>query len=257
MDNESLDDEIDLLELLKVLLNKIWLIIIVTVLCAAAAFGITAGLIRPKYTASTLLYVNNSNLSVGSASFSISNADLSAAQKLVDTYVVILTSRRVLNDVIAEAGVNYTYEELCDLIKAEAVNNTEVFEVEVTTHSPQESELIANTIARVLPDKIAEVVNGSDVKIVDYAVIPAKKSSPSFTKNTAIGALAGFVIVCAVIVVRYLLDDSIQTEDYLTETYPDIPLLAVIPDLSNSKKSGYGYYSYGRPNNVREAKKNG
>ena len=255
MDNESFEDEIDLLELIQVLWHKLWLIGIVTILTAGISFAVTATLIRPEYTAGTLLYVNNSNISVGSASFSISNADLSAAQKLVDTYVVILKSRRVLNEVIAEANVSYTYDELCDMITAEAVNNTEVFEIRVTTHSPQQSELIANTIAHVLPDKISEVVNGSDVKIVDYAVIPARRSSPSFVKNTAIGGLAGFVIICAVIVIRHLLDDSIKSEDYLTQTYPNIPLLAVIPDLSRSEKSGYGYY--GRSDNMKGKKNNG
>ncbi|MBR1797860.1 MAG: hypothetical protein IJ757_07630 [Clostridiales bacterium] len=241
-EKRSEEFEIDLLELAQVLLQKIWLIILVTIIGGAIVFGYTVALIKPEYTASTLLYVNNSNISVGSASFSISNADLSAAQKLVDTYVVILKSRRVLNEVIEESGTGYDYTELSERISAASVNNTEVFRITVTTNSPQESEKIANVIARVLPDKIAEIVNGSDVKIVDYAVIPSTRSAPSYLKNTAIGALAGFVLVCAVIVINYLLDDSIHTEDYLTENYPEIPLLAVIPDLIDNKNSGYGYY---------------
>lgn len=256
-ERKSEEFEIDLLELLQVLLSKIWMILVVSVLGGAIAFAYTFAFIKPQYTASTLLYVNNSNISVGSASFSISNADLSAAQKLVDTYVVILKSRRVLNEVIEESGTNYTYEQLNDRISASSVNNTEVFRVTVTAESPQESEKIANVIARVLPEKISEIVLGSDVKIVDYAIIPASKSAPSNTKNTAIGALAGFVLVCAVIIIRYLLDDSIQNEDYLTDTYPDIPLLAVIPDLSDSRNSGYGYYGSSRSHRERSKKPDG
>lgn len=245
-EKKSEEFEIDLLELANVLLSKFWLILIVAILGAGAAFGITYGFIPPQYTASTLLYVNNSNVSVGSASLSISTADLSAAQKLVDTYVVILKSRRVLNDVIDESGTNYTYNELYSRINAAAVNNTEIFSITVTADSPQEAEKIANTIALVLPDKISEIVNGSDVKIVDYAVIPAAKSSPSYTKNAAIGALAGFVLISAILVIRYLLDDSIHTEDYLTDNYPNVPLLSVIPDLITGKTgNGYGYSKYG------------
>ena len=253
MDNKSTEYEIDLLELIQVLLSKIWIIFTVTVLSAAITFGFTVALIKPKYTASTLLYVNNTNISVGSASFSISNADLSAAQKLVDTYVVILKSRRVLNEVIDEAGVSYTYEDLCNMITAGAVNNIEEFEIKVTTYSPQESEKIANTIARLLPGKISEIVNGSDVKIVDYAVVPSHKSSPNIKKNTAVGALGGFVLICDAIVLLHLIDDSIKNEDYLTETYPDIPLLAVIPDLERKEESGYGY---GKRTKMKETGKN-
>lgn len=242
LEKKNEEFEIDLLELALVLWHKLWIIIIVTILGAGIAFGYTFAFIKPEYTASTLLYVNNSNISVGSASFSISNADLSAAQKLVDTYVVILKSRRVLNEVIAESGTSYTYEQLSKRISAASVNNTEVFRITVTTSSPQESEKIANIIARVLPDKISDIVLGSDVKVVDYAVIPSARSAPSYSKNTAIGAMAGLILACAAIIIGYLLDDSIQSEDYLTTTYPDIPLLAVIPDLVDSKGSGYGYY---------------
>ena len=252
-EKKSEEFEIDLLELGMVLLSKFWLILIVVIIGAGAAFGITYGLVAPQYTASTLLYVNNSNISVGSASLSISSADLSAAQKLVDTYVVILKSRRVLNDVIEESGTDYSYNELYSRINAAAVNNTEIFSITITADSPQEAEKIANTIALILPDKISEIVNGSDVKIVDYAVVPASKSSPSYTKNASLGALVGFVFICAVIVINYLLDDSIHSEDYLTDNYPEVPLLAVIPDLITGKTSSYGYSKYGYYSTYRSA----
>ena len=255
LEKKNEEFEIDLLELALVLWHKLWIIIIVTILGAGIAFGYTFAFIKPEYTASTLLYVNNSDISVGSASFSISNADLSAAQKLVDTYVVILKSRRVLNEVIAESGTSYTYEQLSKKISAASVNNTEVFRITVTTSSPQESEKIANIIARVLPDKISDIVLGSDVKVVDYAIIPSARSAPSYSKNTAIGAMAGLVLACAAIIIGYLLDDSIQSEDYLTTSYPDIPLLAVIPDLVDSKGSGYRYYK--TPQGKKRGQENG
>ena len=80
-------------------------------------------------------------------------------------------------------------------------------------------------------------------KVVDYAVIASHRSSPSYTKNTVIGALIGFIIAAAIIVISYIRDDIIHSEDYLTTTYPDIPLLTVVPDLITSRQNGYGYYS--------------
>ena len=237
-------DEIDLLELLSALLRRWWAIVLAILITGFAAFGYTYFLVDPLYQASTLLYVNNSDISVGSTSFSISNADLTAAQKLVDTYVVILESRTALNEVIEEAGLGYTYEELSKMISASAVNSTEVFEIVVTSKSASEAERIANTIADVLPDKIADIVAGSDVRIVDYAVVPSHRSSPSYTRNTAIGMLIGAVLSAAVIILMYMFDENIRSEDYLTQTYPDIPLLAVIPDMTAGKQRSGGYYGY-------------
>ena len=96
--------------------------------------------------------------------------------------------------------------------------------------------------AEILPNKIAEIVNGSEPKIVDYAVIAAKRSSPSYTKNTIIGAFLGFVIAAAIVIISYLRDDIIHSEEYLTKTYPNIPLLTVVPDLINTRSNSYGYY---------------
>lgn len=237
--------EIDLLELAQVLFRRIGIIILCTILVAAMAFGYTYFFIEPLYTASAMMYVNNSSFSIGSTSVSISALELSAAQSLVDTYTVILMSRMTLEEVIEADELEYTYDELYDMIDVEAVNSTEIFQINVTSTSAAEARSIANTIVEVLPDKIASIVDGSDVRIVDYAVTPSVRTSPSYTRNTALGGLVGLFLAAAVIIIRYLFDEEIHAEDYLTKTYSDIPLLAVIPDMSSPTKNNK-YYYYGR-----------
>lgn len=234
--------EIDLLEIGRVLLRRAKIVILSMVLMAAAAFAVTYFLITPKYTASALMYVNNSTISVGSTTVSVSASELSAAQSLVNTYGVILKSRMTLEEVIDVANLSYTYDELYKMVETKAVNATEIFTIDVTSTKPAEAEYIANTIAGVLPDKISAVVDGSDVRIVDYAVVPAERTSPSYTKNTVLGALVGFLLAGTVAVVQYTLDEYIRTEDYLSETYSDIPLLAVIPLMSPGAGKGKGGY---------------
>ena len=70
------------------------------------------------------------------------------------------------------------------------MNSTEVFSIEVTSADPQEAEKIANTIAELLPDRIAEIVDGSSVRIVDYAIVPSHKSSPSLSRYTMLGMVS-------------------------------------------------------------------
>ena len=235
------DIELDLLKIAQVLLQKARIIIAATLLLAAAAFGATYFFITPLYTSTALMYVNNSSFSLGNTSFSISQGELTAAQGLVDTYIVLLKSRTTLEDIIDQCSLAYSCEELSDMIEAEAVNATEIFSVNVTSASPREAERIANIITQVLPERIASIVDGSDVRIVDYAVVPSRRASPSFTRNMVIGALAGFVLAAAIVVLRYMLDDQIHEESYLTQTYPDIPLLAVVPDMTSAGKRGYYY----------------
>ncbi len=237
--------EIDLLQLMKALMRKFWAIVLAAAILGGCALVYTVIFVTPLYKSRTLLYVNNNSVSVGDAKLSISSGDLSAAQGLVDTYTIILGTRTTLDDVIETAGLSYTYEELKNMISAASVNGTQIFYVEVTSPDPAEAEKIANTIGQILPSKIASIVEGSSARIVDYAVVPARKASPSIAKNTVLGALVGFVLACGIVIVRELMDDEIHNPDYLMETY-DLPVLAVIPDLSlDGSKNKYGYAAAG------------
>jgi len=234
--------EIDLFKLLLALLKKWKTILLCTLLGGVIAFGISRFLIAPKYQAKALMYVNNSDFSIGSAKVSISAQDLSAAQSLVDTYVVILRSRNTLEDVIRQTKVDYTYEELLEMVSAGSVNGTEIFQIVVTSTDRNEAKLLANTIAQILPNKISGIIDGSSVRIVDSAVTPEKKSSPSNVKNTLIGMILGLILSSGIIIVLDLLDDEVHSEEDLTSNF-NLPVLAAIPELlgSQSGNSGYGY----------------
>ncbi len=243
MENRNDDEmEIDLLKLARALWRRAWAIMLAAVIFGGAALTYTAIFVTPLYKAEALMYVNSSNISVGGAKVSISQGELTAAQSLIKTYAVILTTRTTLNDVIEQSGVSYTYEELKEMISAQSVNSTEVFSITVTSPSPREAEMLANTIARILPEKISAIVEGSSARIVDYAVEPAKKASPSLSKNALIGAMLGFVLACGIVVIMELTDEQIHDTDYLIQTY-DIPVLAVIPDLLSATSTNDYYQS--------------
>jgi len=231
--------EIDLIRLVKAVWQHVVAVVLATVLFAGIGFSLAYWVVPAKYQASALLYVNNSSISVGSTSISLS--DLSASQTLVDTYIAILRTRLTLNDVIEQAAVDYSFEQLKEMIAAKAVNGTEIFEVTVTSKDPQEAECIANTIVKVLPGKIAQIMDGSSVRTVDLAVVPEKRSSPSYIRFTAIGGLIGLLLSCGIVVVWELLDEQIRGEEDI-QVY-GLPVLAAIPDML-AVQSGKTYSSY-------------
>ena len=254
--NQVQEDSIDLLELAKVLWKNILVIALVAVLLGCAAFGYTAFMVPPQYQATASLYVNNSSFSLGNTSFSISSSDLTASNSLVSVYLYILESRTTMEEVIKEADLSYTPEQLSRMISAKGVTSTGAFEVTVTSSNPTEVELIANTIAQVLPDRIAEIVDGTSVRIVDYAIIPSSRSGPNIVKNTAMGIVAGAVLCAAVIVLRFMLDgkskEMIKSNEDLHAMYPGIMVLAMIPDMRvPEKKNGY-YSSYYGPADTKK-----
>ena len=235
---------VDLSRLMSALVSKAWLIGLLSVLCAVVVLAGTFFLITPQYESAAMFYVNNNNLSFGDTSVSISSGDLTTSRNLVDSYIVILNTRETLVDVIDYAGAPYSYKQLQGMITAEAVNETEIFQVTVTSPDPQEAERIANAIAYILPKRIATIIDGTSARVADAAVVPSKPSSPSYPKNAVIGFLLGFVLVVGVIALREIFDTTIRTEEDVAQTCKH-PILAAVPDMTVPGKGG-SYYGSGR-----------
>ena len=232
---------IDLTHIIKTLLHRAWMIIISSFLGAAIGFSVAAFAIAPTYSSSIMLYVNNSSFTVGDIGFSISSSEISAAQSLVKTYTVLLKNRTTLEEIIKSTGVSYTWEDLYDMIEASPVNETEIMGVTVTCEDPYEAEKIANGIAKVLPRRISEVVEGSSMEVVDSAIAETEKVAPSITGFTAIGFILGAVLSGLFLIVLALLDNTVHDEEYILNTY-NYPILAKIPDLLEIPAKRYGYY---------------
>lgn len=232
---------VDLAHIVKVVWKRIWVVAVVSVLVAALGFSLAAFVITPTYSSSIMLYVNNSSFNVGDLGFSISSSELTAAQSLAKTYTVLLKNRTTLNRLIDETGVEYTWEDLYDMIESAPVNETEVMRVTVTCTDPNEAKTIANGIAKVLPQRISEIVEGASMEVVDSAIADMEKVAPSITMYTIVGFILGALLSVAVLIVTALMDNTVHDDEYVIKTY-QYPILAKIPDLLDSGTKKYGYY---------------
>ena len=235
-------EEVNFKRLLDAVLSKAWLIVAVSLIGALVMVAVTFFFITPQYQSSAMFYVNNNAISVNT-SLSIDSGDISASKSLVNTYIVILNTRETLQEVIDYAGVHRSYSELKNMIAAESVDETEVFRVVVTSASPKEAEQIADAIAYILPKRISSIVEGTSAKIVDSAVVPSSPSSPSYTINTLMGFLIGFVLSAGLVVLQELFNTTVQTEEDITQVCKH-PILAAVPDMAAPSKGSY-YYGHG------------
>ncbi len=215
---------IDLRALFHYLLRKLWIIIGVTLLCGAIGYAFAAFLVTPSYQASIKMYVNNKS----SSNEQVTQSDIQASISLVDTYAIVLTSRPTVEAVIAQSGLNYSYEQVSSMISASSINNTEIFRVTVTADDPQAAAIIANAIAEVAPAQITSIVSGSSVTIVENAVVPAYASAPILKDYITKGALIGFLLSLLGILSYSLLFRGLSVEDRIKQNF-ELSVLSVIP----------------------------
>lgn len=203
MENDKI--EIDLLKLTKALWKKAWVIVLVAAVFGGAMFAYGRHTYVPQYTATATLYTsyqNNRDFAYGENSGNISQSSLSDARNLVKTCISVLSTRTLQEEVIRQAGLDLNHAQLRAMITAKSVNDTELFTVTVTTNNAEQAALIANTVAQILPEKVAMINASSYVGIIDSALVPNSPNRNDIAKNAVIAAALGAFLVCGVVVVR-------------------------------------------------------
>lgn len=223
------DDEIDLLALLREFKKHIISIMLCIIVFGGAAFAFSKFIMIPQYSSQSMMYIISKETTLTSL------ADLQIGSQLTDDYQIIVKSRPVLQTVIDQLNLDISYEQFYNRIEIGNPNNTRILTITVEDADPQLAKDIVDSVARVSSDYIAETMEMVPPKMIEEGTVATMKSSPSVSRNTLIGALAGAVIMCAVITVKFLLNDSIATAEDV-ENYLGISVLASIPERKYSTK---------------------
>ena len=230
MENKEFQEEgIDLVWLFYALIKKAWLIILVAVVCACGMAAYTKFRIDPTYTSKATMLVLTKETTLTSL------ADLQLGTQLTKDYTILITSQPVLDEVIENLGLNMNHKSLKGRVSIENPEDTRILYVSVTLNDAKQAKAVVDELVNVSSAYIAEQMDITAPRIIEYGELTGTKTGPNMTKNAAMGFLAGALIVCAILVIMELLNDTIQTEDDV-ERYLSIPTLAVVPDKSEEQK---------------------
>lgn len=220
---------IDLKTLFNAVISKFKLVVIITVIVTLTAAFASIFLMQKKYSATVRFYVSNNKDII---SQNIDSSDIDASTKLVPSYVELLKSKAVVAGVIEDSKLNCTVEQMIPMIKVTAIADTQMLILNVVCNNPDDAHIIANAIADIAPSKITEIMNGSIIKVVDYADKPTEPSSPNVMNNIFLGFILGLFLGAAASVLIDLNDTTIKSEDDIKEIFPNIPVIGIIPSIS-------------------------
>ena len=247
-DNRDDVIEIDLVELLGVILHNLWIIIVSGVIVAAAALLVSYFIITPKYESVTKIYV----ISKTNAD-TMTYSDLQAGSTLTKDYKELVKSRPVLEEVIAETGIDVELKDLEEQITVEVPTDTRIVSITVEDKDPYEARIIADSVRIAASKHIQEVMNTEAVNVVEEASLPIEKSSPSILKNTAIGYAVGLFLAIAIVIINYIMDDTIKTPDDV-EKFLGVSVLGSIPYSENDLSDKAEMERYGKKKKQRKKK---
>lgn len=228
--NEYDGVEIDLKELFSVILNKIWIIIIVGVLGTVIAGLYTTILVTPQYTSSSMIFILTKTTSITSM------ADIQLGSRLTQDYKVLITSKPVMEKVISNLKLNMSSAQLSSKISVNNQENTRIVTMTVTDSDPYTAKMIVDELTNVVVERVAEIMNTDEPTIIENGNIAGAPSTPNMRNNCLKGGLLGVMLSGGIIVLLFLLNDSVKNADDI-EKYLEINVLGTIPVFKEEENS--------------------
>ena len=221
-------EEIDLTELLSYFKSKLWLVIGIVFLILLLGNLYSVFLKTPIYKSSSTIVIasNNSSNNI--------QTDITVNQKLVGTYKEIVKSRSVVEQVIEDLDLDYSYGELYNNIYVESVTDTEILKISVTNKDPEMAKKITDSLANAFKEQVIYIYNLENVKILDEASMSNKADNVNFYKEEAIYFFAGLFVSCFLVLMLFYFDKNIRSVEQV-ETKLGLPILGTIPIYGGRK----------------------
>lgn len=231
MNQEQYEQEIDLLELIRLLLTRWYIIAAAMMVIVSATFIYSFMVLDDTYTATTTMLV------LVDREEAITPGDFVFGQRLVDTYSQLASSDEVLTRVSNQVSLGYTESMLRSMMTIQGVRDTIVIRLSIEAENPEHAALIANTTAEVMQVVSAQFQGFDNIEILDVARVPSGPSGPNRLLFMAIGVvLGGMVGVFAVFMIEFLDRTVKSTKDI--ENKLKLRIMGVIPDYDVSVKEG-------------------
>lgn len=225
------EQEIDLIELFYKLVENLFSIALVAVLCAIIAAVYSFFIATPKYQAVAKLYVVNSKDSA------LNLSDLQIGSYLTSDYQEVFRTWEVHEMVIQELGFDYSYSKLEKMLSISNPSGTRILNITVTSDDPLEATDIANTYANVAKKYISQTMATDEPNILSVALEPTVPVSPNKTQNILMGFLLGTLLAVGIVTLRFVMDDKIKSGDDI-QRYTGMATLAVVPVMDANGASG-------------------
>ncbi len=241
MDNSM--NEISIWQVLNIIVKRLWIILLVSVICAGSAYIYNANFVTPTYAAKSAVIATNGGIAAGNTqntSSKIGSSDLASSLSIVDTYVDILKTYSFY-EALAEqpeiVNLGYKPAQLRSMTGISRRSEESLFiDIKIGNTNPKTAVIIANCIAQLAPEYISTMLPGAQAVKADKC-IGAYSTGPLTVRNTILFFLMGAFGSIALFVILAATDKTIKGEEEISKKYK-VAVLGVVPDFDTKTSKG-------------------
>lgn len=211
-------------------LRKRWYVVVAATLLGGLGAYAASNTVTPVYHSTASLYFS---VQAGSSGSDI-NQGSAYTQNQMLSFARLATSSLVLDPVADELDGEFSSTELRRLMSVTIPQNTVILDIRVGSTDPERAARIANLVADSLitvVDDVAPADDEGNATVTARSIEPATparfQSTPNKQRDALLGAIAGFILSAAAVLLVSVLDTRVRSESAL-KTITELPLLGSI-----------------------------
>ena len=223
-------EEINIKDFLQYLRKYTAVIILLSILFVLGIYVYDKHIKTPMYSTSTtiVLVKNDDEKSYSVAdSNTITQNDIILNQKLVATYRKIIKSRLVLQQVISNLSLDYSYDKLYSEIDVQAEEDTEILRITVTDANPEIAVEIANKLVEIFDKEVKQIYKINNVSVIDRAVVRNSPSNNTLLRDVVLALFVAVVGSTVIVFVVFYFDDTLKFNDNIEKDI-DMPVVGKV-----------------------------
>jgi len=219
---DEINDEIDLLELFKLLMDNLFLIIGLSVIGLILAFAYTTFLVKPTYSSESTVFIQPTV-----KENQVSASDLTTNQKLTATYTQIAKSNKVLDQVWPSFRTELTKKQISSALTIKSIGDTQIISFSAITNDPRLSMNLVNNVVEIFMLEVKDIMEINNLTVLDRGQLNEDRVGPNRTLNVVIGTMLGFMLGIGIALLKMMLNRSVKTRND-AEKLLNLPVLGEI-----------------------------
>lgn len=225
-----------ILDYLVIIRKRLWLIAAFVLISCVTTFYVSENFVKPVYSASSQLLINNYTGAEGS---NVLN-EVSTSLNLVESYKQIIISPAIMGKVVADhPEFELNAAQLAKKLKITSSDKSQVIGLTIEGENYQTVAAMVNSISQTFVRSVPELMNMNNVKILNLAD-PVNQPEPingSPVMNIAISFLVSLMVAMGTIIFLESINGTLRSEKE-AEADLGLPVIGSIPMMRKKDLGG-------------------
>ena len=208
------------------------LIVSITLTSVIIASFFTLFIVKPKYEASTKLFIGKESSENKDQSYS--SNDVQMYQKLLKTYSDVIMTSDLVERALSSENLDVDSESVLAGLTVTPKTDTQILQIQYTNTDKNLAMEVVDAITQEFVKTSSELISNANVKIIETVKLPQSPVSPNKKLNISVAFVLGLLISTTLALVLEFMNNTFKDKEQV-ENILGVPVIGTIPNTDTVK----------------------